>query len=133
MECNPGDICGQFCSWILYPFPGIGSTTNRTRIILTMRELTTLKNQDNHHCSIISKHSTHSKPHYPTNTPPPFPWTFMSPIGSEQKLHNRRVENCPLLGIDFRAISLEELTAITTILVKYGVSKFYLPICKVLE
>ena len=46
----------------------------------------------------------------------------MFPIGSGHKLHNRRVENCLLLGIDLRARD-RELTAITTIVGKYGASK----------
>ena len=46
----------------------------------------------------------------------------MSPIGSEREIHNIRVENCPLLGIDLRARD-RKLTAITIIVVKYEVSK----------
>ena len=46
----------------------------------------------------------------------------MPPIGSEHKIHNIRVENCPLLGIDLRARD-RQLTAITIIVAKYGASK----------
>ena len=49
----------------------------------------------------------------------------MSHIGSEHKLHNRRVENGPLLRIDLRAHDMEPTTISTRLIsaVKDGASK----------
>ena len=57
----------------------------------------------------------------------------MPPIGSDHKPKNRRVENCPLLGIDLRAQDGKPTatTARLFLAIKDGNSKLFLSIYKV--
>ena len=51
---------------ILFPFPRIGSTSNRTKTKLTLREVTTRKHQHNNHLLNHLKNSTFNKLSHPT-------------------------------------------------------------------